>query len=68
MQLRVRHPLGGDEVRLLEQPDVVRHSGKGDAEALGEIADRGAGAQDVRAGCDESDRRGPQMVGRPVEC
>src|SRR5436309_8184812 len=36
--------LRGDEVRLLEQPDVLLHPGQRHAEGLGELADRRAAA------------------------
>src|SRR5436305_2119578 len=34
--------LRGDELRLLEQPDMLLHSGQRHAEGLGELADRRA--------------------------
>ena len=43
--------LRGDELRLLEQPDVLLHPGQRHAEGLGELADRrAAGAEPLEHG------------------
>src|ERR1019366_9255363 len=44
---RPTHLLGGDELGLLEDPDVLLHPGQRHAEWLGELADRGAAAAEA---------------------
>ena len=61
-QVRARPTFSvGDEVRLLEQPDVLLHPGQRHAEGLGELADRRA------AGAEPLEHGTPRRVGEGRE-
>jgi len=61
--------LRGDELRLLEPPDMVLHSGQRYAEGLGELADRrAADAEPFEHGTAGRGRRGCEGAVDVVGC